>query len=97
MTEAAAQCREKRPPAGLQLAPATERNADAPVVAHKCTIATLRTGTRTITAANPQPNLPYALDRIHRYSGTHYSKLAQLGKEQGEELAATQGKMRRRQ
>jgi hypothetical protein len=48
----------------------TERNADAPPVVHRRTIATLRTGTRTITAADPMPDLPDALDRIHRYSGT---------------------------
>jgi hypothetical protein len=49
----------------------TERNADAPVVAHRRTIATLRTGTCTITAADPMPDhLTDALDRIHRYSGT---------------------------
>jgi len=49
-----------------------ERNADAPVVAHRRTIATLRTGTRASTAADPLPDhLPEALDRIHRHSGTH--------------------------
>src|SRR4029077_12284184 len=32
-----------------------ERNAHAPVVAHRRTIATLRTGTRAITAAGPCP------------------------------------------
>jgi hypothetical protein len=49
-----------------------ERNADAPVVAHRRTIATLRTRTRAITAADPLPgHLPEALDRIHRHSGTH--------------------------
>jgi hypothetical protein len=53
-----------------------ERNADTPPVVHRRTIATLRTGTCTITAADPLPDLPDALDRIHRHSGTH---LAQLG------------------
>jgi hypothetical protein len=49
----------------------TERNADAPVVAHGRTIATAGTGTRTITAADSLPDhLPDALDRIHRHSGT---------------------------
>jgi hypothetical protein len=48
-----------------------ERNADAPVVAHGRTIAILRTGTCTITAADPLPDLPDAFDRIHKYSGTH--------------------------
>jgi hypothetical protein len=68
IAQAAAQCRDQRFPAGLQLAPqATERNADAPVVAHGCTLATLRTGTRTITTADPLPDhLTDALDRIHR-------------------------------
>ena len=49
----------------------TERNADAPPVVHRRTIATLRTGTCTIAAADPLPDLPDALDRIHRHSGTH--------------------------
>jgi hypothetical protein len=45
-----------------------ERNADAPVLVHRRTIATLRTGTRAITAADPLPgHLPEALDRIHRH------------------------------
>jgi len=49
-----------------------ERNADAPVVAHRGTIATLRTSTRTITAADPRPDhLLDALDRIHRHSGAY--------------------------
>jgi len=56
---------------GHQLAQVIPRNADAPVVAHGRTIATLRTGTRTITAADPLPgHLPDALDRIYRHSGT---------------------------
>ena len=56
---------------GHQLAQVIPRNADAPVVAHGRTIATLRTGTRTITAADPLPDhLPDALDRIYRHSGT---------------------------
>jgi hypothetical protein len=49
----------------------TKRNADAPPVVHRRTIATLRTGTCTITAADPLPDLPDAFDRIHRHLGTH--------------------------
>jgi hypothetical protein len=49
----------------------TEQNADAPVVAHGRTIATLRTGTRIITADPLPDHLPDALDRIYRLSGTH--------------------------
>src|SRR4029077_19591699 len=72
IAEAAAQCRDQRPPEGMQAARQdTERNADAPPVVHRRTIATLLTGTCTITAADPMPDLPDALDRIHRYSGTH--------------------------
>ena len=48
----------------------TERNADAPVVAHRRTIATLRTGTCTITAADPMPDLPDALgDQVQAAPG----------------------------
>ena len=72
IAEAAAQCSDKRLLAGLRQLRRViliERNADAPVLAHGRTIATLRTG--TITAADPMPRLPDALDRIHRHSGTH--------------------------
>ena len=41
IAEAAAQCRDQRLLAGLQLAPAAERNADAPPIVHNRTIATL--------------------------------------------------------
>ena len=44
IAEAAAQRRDQRLLAGLQLAPATERNADAPPVVHRRTIATLYGG-----------------------------------------------------
>ncbi len=74
IAEAAAQCSDKRLLAGLRQLRRViliERNADAPVVAHGRTIAILRTGIGTITAADPMPHLPDALDRIHRYSGTH--------------------------
>ena len=72
IAEAAAQCRDKFLSAGPQLVrQTTERNADAPPVVHRRTIATLRTGTCTITAADPLPDLPDTLDHIHRYPGTH--------------------------
>src|SRR5580704_13206806 len=72
IAEAAAQRRDQRLPEGMQAARQdTERDADAPPVVHRRTIATLRTGTCTITAADPMPDLPDALDRILRYSGTH--------------------------
>lgn len=48
-----------------------ERNADAPPVVHGRTIATLRTGTCAITAADPLPGLPGAPDNIQWYSRTH--------------------------
>jgi hypothetical protein len=71
IAEAAAQCRDQRLSEGMQVARQdAERNADAPPVVHRRTIATLRAGTCTITAADPMPDLPDALDRIHRYSGT---------------------------
>lgn len=56
IAEAAAQCRDQRLLAGLQLAPAAERNADAPPDVHNRTIAALRTGTCTIAAADPLPD-----------------------------------------
>jgi hypothetical protein len=67
-----------KPLLGYQLGQVAPHNADAKVVAHARTIATLRTGTRTITAADPLPgHLPGALDRIY---GTQVrTKLAQLG------------------
>src|SRR6185437_7583169 len=40
---------------GGQLARQVTENANAPVVAHRRTLATLRTGTRIITAADPLP------------------------------------------
>jgi hypothetical protein len=71
IAEAAAQCRDQRLPQGMQAARQDpERNADTPPVVHGRTIATLRPGTCTITAADPLPDLPDALDRIHRHSGT---------------------------
>jgi hypothetical protein len=56
----------------------TERNADAPPVVHRRTIATLRTGTCTITAADsPCPTSP---TRLTASTGTQVrTKLAQLG------------------
>ena len=72
IAEAAAHCRDQRLPEGMQVARQdAERNADAPPVVHRPTIATLRTAPAPITAAGPMPDLPDALDRIHRYSGTH--------------------------
>ena len=79
IAEAAAQCRDQRLPQGMQAARQdAERNADAPPVVHRRTIAT---SAPAPAPSPPQTSYPTSPTRLTASTGTQVcTKLAQLGR-----------------